>query len=147
MSEYEGTADPFDYAKRERVQGNLCICGEDLGEPFDGIAWQDWEQCPNCELHVKHAGWIDDMVKASDRQTARIAHLEHAMSLEESWDDEIGSYTFFADFVVAENARLEETNKGLFKIIEAYHPEYLDGCSCPQCGDMPVYVKATEGSE
>ena len=36
--------------------------------------------------------------------------------------------------------RLEETNKGLVTIISAYHPEYLDGCDCPQCGDMPVYA-------
>lgn len=35
--------------------------------------------------------------------------------------------------------RLEEINKGLFNIIKAYHPEYLNGCSCPQCGDMPIY--------
>ena len=35
--------------------------------------------------------------------------------------------------------RLEETNKGLFNIIKTYHPAYLDGCECPQCGDMPIY--------
>lgn len=35
--------------------------------------------------------------------------------------------------------RLEETNKGLFSIIKAYHPAYIDGCECPQCSDMPIY--------
>ena len=41
--------------------------------------------------------------------------------------------------------RLEEVNKGLFNIIKAYHPEYIDGCECPQCGDMPIYFDTLEG--
>ena len=45
----------------------------------------------------------------------------------------------------AATERLEETTKGLFNIIKAYHPEYIDGCECPQCGDMPIYFDTLEG--
>ena len=41
-----------------------------------------------------------------------------------------------------ENERLEETNKGLFGIVEIYHPGYIDGCSCPQCEKVPIYFDA-----
>ena len=38
-----------------------------------------------------------------------------------------------------DNERLEETNKGLFGIVETYHPGYIDGCTCPQCSEVPIY--------
>ena len=77
-AEYEGTAFPFsdNPFKPRAVVGPLCVCGEDLGEPNDGIEWQDWEQCPNCDLHVHHASWINEMVEENDELTIKVTTLD-----------------------------------------------------------------------
>ena len=63
--------------KPRAVVGQLCVCGEDLGEPDNPQqGWQDWEQCPNCDLHVHHAEWINKMVVKNDELTVENARLK-----------------------------------------------------------------------